>query len=35
MTTREPDDDQIEVAIRSVKEALDENAGYSDDRIVV
>ena len=35
MTTREPDDEQIEVAIRSVKEALDENAGYSDDRIVV
>ncbi|CAH2031851.1 DUF1385 domain-containing protein [Trichlorobacter ammonificans] len=35
MTTREPDDDQIEVAIRSVKEALDENNGYSDDRIVV
>lgn len=35
LTTREPDDDQIEVAIRSVKEALDENAGYSDDRIVV
>lgn len=35
LTTREPDDDQIEVAIRSVNEALDENAGYSDDRIVV
>ena len=35
LTTREPDDDQIEVAIRSVKEALDENGGYADDRIVV
>ena len=35
LTTREPDDDQIEVAIRSVQEALDENAGYRDDRIVV
>ena len=35
LTTREPDDDQIEVAIRSVKEALDENGGYSDDRLVV
>lgn len=35
LTTREPDDDQLEVAIRSVQEALDENAGYSDDRIVV
>lgn len=35
MTTREPDDDQIEVAIRSVREALEENNGYSDDRIVV
>lgn len=35
LTTREPDDDQLEVAIRSVKEALDENKGYADDRIVV
>lgn len=35
LTTREPDDEQLEVAIRSVKEALDENGGYSDDRIVV
>jgi uncharacterized protein YqhQ len=35
LTTREPDDDQLEVAICSVKEALDENGGYSDDRIVV
>ena len=35
LTTREPDDDQLEVAIRSVQEALEENAGYSDDRIVV
>lgn len=35
LTTREPDDDQLEVAIRSVKEALEENGGYADDRIVV
>ncbi len=35
LTTREPDDEQLEVAIRSVKEALDENGGYADDRIVV
>ncbi len=35
LTTREPDDAQLEVAIRSVKEALDENGGYADDRIVV
>ncbi|MCE1225900.1 MAG: DUF1385 domain-containing protein [Geobacteraceae bacterium] len=35
LTTREPDDDQLEVAIRSVKEALDENGGYADDRLVV
>jgi uncharacterized protein YqhQ len=35
LTTREPDDAQLEVAICSVKEALDENGGYSDDRIVV
>lgn len=35
LTTREPDDAQLEVAIRSVQEALDENGGYADDRIVV
>jgi uncharacterized protein YqhQ len=35
LTTREPDDGQIEVAIRSLEEALDENGGYKDDRIVV
>lgn len=35
LTTREPDDDQLEVAIRSVKEALEENAGYADDRLVL
>lgn len=35
LTTREPDDQQLEVAIRSVQEALDENGGYADDRIVV
>jgi uncharacterized protein YqhQ len=35
LTTREPDDDQLEVAIRSVNEALEENGGYADDRIVV
>jgi len=35
LTTREPDEAQIEVAIRSLEEALDENSGYKDDRIVV
>jgi len=35
LTTREPDDGQIEVAIRSLDEALDENSGYKDDRLVV
>lgn len=35
LTTREPDDDQIEVAIRSMTEALDENGGHTDDRVVV
>jgi len=35
LTTREPDDAQLEVAIRSMNEALDVNAGYSDDRLVV
>ncbi|MHB8059172.1 MAG: DUF1385 domain-containing protein [Desulfuromonadaceae bacterium] len=35
LTTREPDDSQIEVAIRAMNEALEVNAGYKDDRIVV
>ena len=35
LTTREPDDSQLEVAIRSLNEALDVNAGYKDDRLVV
>ncbi|MDD2850493.1 MAG: DUF1385 domain-containing protein [Desulfuromonadaceae bacterium] len=35
LTTREPDDNQIEVAIRSMNEALELNAGYKDDRLVV
>jgi uncharacterized protein YqhQ len=35
LTTREPDEGQLEVAIRSLEEALDENSGYKDDRIVV
>lgn len=35
LTTREPDDSQLEVAIRSMNEALELNAGYKDDRIVV
>ncbi len=35
LTTREPDEGQIEVAIRSLEEALDENGDYRDDRIVV
>lgn len=35
LTTREPDDSQLEVAIRSINEALELNAGYADDRIVV
>lgn len=35
LTTREPDEGQIEVAIRSLEEALDENGDYKDDRIVV
>jgi uncharacterized protein YqhQ len=35
LTTREPDDSQIEVAIRSMEEALAENAGYKDDRLMV
>jgi uncharacterized protein YqhQ len=35
LTTREPDDSQIEVAIRSMEEALAMNAGYKDDRLVI
>jgi len=35
LTTREPDDGQLEVAIRSLDEALEVNAGYIDDRLVV
>lgn len=35
LTTREPDDSQMEVAIRSMEEALSVNAGYKDDRLVI
>jgi uncharacterized protein YqhQ len=35
LTTREPDDSQLEVAIRSMREALEINAGYKDDRLVI
>ena len=35
LTTREPDDSQLEVAIRSMEEALAENAGFKDDRLVI
>jgi|AMWB02.1.fsa_nt_gi uncharacterized protein YqhQ len=35
LTTREPDDGQLEVAIRSMEEALEENGGHKDDRLVV
>ncbi len=35
LTTREPDDDQLEVALRSMQEALEENGGHKDDRLVV
>jgi len=35
LTTREPDDSQIEVAIRSMNEALELNGGFKDDRLVV
>jgi len=35
LTTREPDDSQLEVAIRSMQEALEVNAGYKDDRLVI
>jgi len=35
LTTREPDDSQIEVAIKSMQVALELNDGYKDDRLVV
>ncbi len=35
LTTREPDDTQLEVAIRSMEEALAVNDGYKDDRLVI
>jgi uncharacterized protein YqhQ len=35
LTTREPDDSQLEVAIRSMEEALAMNDGYKDDRLVI
>jgi uncharacterized protein YqhQ len=35
LTTREPDDAQLEVAIRSAREALEENAGFISDQLVV
>lgn len=35
LTTGEPDEAQLEVAIRSLNEALEVNAGYADDRLVV
>ncbi len=35
LTTREPDDGQLEVAIRAMNEALEMNAGFKDDRLVV
>ncbi|HWI40856.1 MAG TPA: DUF1385 domain-containing protein [Verrucomicrobiae bacterium] len=35
LTTREPDGMQVEVAIRSMQEALEVNAGHKDDRLVV
>ncbi|BDV44495.1 membrane protein [Geotalea uraniireducens] len=35
LTTREPDDRQLEVAIRSMEEALEVNGGHKDDRLVV
>ena len=35
LTTRPPDDSQLEVAIRSMEEALAVNAGYKDDRLVI
>jgi uncharacterized protein YqhQ len=35
LTTGEPDDAQIEVAIRSMQEALEVNEGHKDDRLVI
>jgi uncharacterized protein YqhQ len=35
LTTREPDASQLEVAIRSLQEALEVNAGHKDDRLVI
>jgi uncharacterized protein YqhQ len=35
LTTREPDDSQIEVAIKSMNVALELNGGHMDDRLVV
>jgi uncharacterized protein YqhQ len=35
LTTREPDDSQLEVAIRSMQEALEVNSGFTDDRLVI
>ena len=35
LTTREPDESQVEVAIRSIEEALAVNGEYKDDRLVV
>src|SRR5512138_306910 len=35
LTTREPDESQLEVAIRSLEEALAVNDGYKDDRLVI
>jgi uncharacterized protein YqhQ len=35
LTTREPDEGQLEVAIRSMEEALEVNGGHKDDRLVV
>jgi len=35
LTTREPDDSQLEVAIRSMQEALAVNDGFKDDRLVI
>lgn len=35
LTTREPDDGQIEVAIKSMEVALELNGGHKDDRLVV
>jgi len=35
LTTREPDDSQLEVAIRSMLGALEINSGHKDDRLVI